>query len=242
MRISDFIDASNRTDSPDALLALMERAIGDIGFERYAYCALTSHERYKGADNRAPAVALNYPASWTDYYFEHGYQSRDPVIHYARGIAHPFLWRWLEQSVKLNGAQTTVMDQAREAGLLDGAAVPIHGPYGNVCLLTCASANRHPRAGLMLSNLAVLATQFHAAYGELSHPDTDCRIVPVLSERERACLQWAAHGKSSSEIGDILHISENTVNFHLKKAFRNLDASNRIAAVVNAIRYGLISL
>lgn len=244
MRISDFIDASNRIDSPDGLLHLMERAVGDIGFERYAYCALTGHDRYKGADNRAPAVALNYPTSWTDYYFEHGYQWWDPVLHYSRGIAHPFLWRWLEQSVKLNSAQATVMDEAREAGLLDGAAVPIHGPFGNVYLLTCASANRHARARLMLPTLAVLATQFHAAYSELcrTDADADCRFVPVLSERERTCLQLVARGKSSSDVGDTLHISENTVNFHLKKAFWKLKASNRIAAVVNAIRYGLISL
>lgn len=86
------------------------------------------------------------------------------------------------------------------------------------------------------------AAQFHATYGELCRTDADCRIVPMLSERERACLQWMAHGKSSSEVGFILHISENTVNFHLKKAFTKLDANNRIAAVVNAIRYGLISL
>ncbi len=242
MRLSDFIDASNRTDSPEGLLHLMERAVGDIGFERYAYCALTGHDRYKGADNRAPAVALNYPTDWTDYYFEHGYQSSDPVLHFAPAMAHPFLWRWLEQSVRLNRAQATVMDDAREAGLLDGAAVPIHGPYGNVCLLTCASANRNPRAGLMLPTLAVLATQFHAAYSALCRTEAESRIVPVLSERERTCLQLVARGKSSSDVGDILHISENTVNFHLKKAFWKLHASNRIAAVVNAIRYGLISL
>lgn len=242
MRISDFIDESNRTDSTEALLALMERAVGDFGFDRYAYCALTSHERYKVADNPAPAIALNYPTSWTDYYFEHKYQAVDPVVHYAPGLGQPFLWRWLEQTFKLDRAQATVMDQAREVGLLDGVAVPLHGPRGNVCLLTCAAANRHPRAGLMLSNVALLAAQFHAVYSELCHADADCRIVPVLSPRERACLQWIAKGKSSSEVGVILHISENTVNFHLKKAFRKLGASNRIAAVVNAIRYGLVSI
>ena len=241
MRLTDFIEASNRTDTTDALLTLMERAVGDIGFERYAYCALTGHERYKAVEDRAPAVALNYPASWTDYYFEHGYQSMDPVLHYARGIAHPFLWRWLEASVKLDEEQVLIMNQAREAGLLDGAAVPIHGPYGNVCLLTCASANRHPGAELVLSKLAMLATQFHAAYGELCGTNAGCRIVPMLTERERECLQWAAEGRNSSQVGDILHISENTVNFHFRKAVRKLSANNRTAAVVNAIRYGLIS-
>lgn len=241
MRISDFIDESNRTDSTQVLLALMERAVGDVGFDRYAFCALTRHERYKVADRPAPAVALNYPTSWTDFYFEHNYQAKDPVLLYAPGLERPFLWDWLEKASKLDRAQTTVMQQAREARLLDGVGIPLHGPQGNVCLLTCAAADGHPRPTSTLSGLAVLAAQFHAAYRELCRTEPDCRIVPVLSERERDCLQWIARGKSSWDVGVILHISENTVNFHMKKAFRKLDANNRIAAVVNAIRYGLIS-
>lgn len=242
MRLSDFIDESNRSDSPQVLLALMERAVGDIGFDRYAFCALTRHERYKVADSPAPAVALNYPASWTDYYFEHNYQSRDPVLLYAPELERPFLWDWLAKAVKLDGAQTIIMHEAREAGLLDGVAVPLHGSRGNLCVLTCAAAEGHSGPASTFSDLAILAAQFHAAYRELCRTEPECRIVPVLSERERACLQWTAHGKSSWEVGVILHISENTVNYHLKKAFEKLEANNRIAAVVNAIRYGLISL
>lgn len=242
MRISDFIEESNRTDSPEALFALMERAVGDIGFDRYAFCALTRHDRYKVADNPAPAVALNYPTSWTDYYFEHSYQERDPVLHYAPRLGGPFRWGLLDEAFQLNPSQTTVMQEAREAGLLGGVAVPLHGARGNLCLLTCAADDDRPRPASTLSSLTVLATQFHAAYSKLCSTDPDSRDIPVLTERERECLQLVAHGKSSSEIGHLLHISENTVNFHIKKAFRKLEANNRIAAVVNAIRFGLISL
>lgn len=52
-----------------------------------------------------------------------------------------------------------------------------------------------------------------------------------LSPREVDCLRWVAQGKTNWEIATILDISENTVRFHLKNAFRKLDASTRGAAV-----------
>jgi LuxR family transcriptional regulator, activator of conjugal transfer of Ti plasmids len=56
-----------------------------------------------------------------------------------------------------------------------------------------------------------------------------------LSEREKACLSWTALGKSSWEIGQILHISENTVIFHIENAMKKLRTSSR-----KAIQLGLI--
>jgi LuxR family quorum-sensing system transcriptional regulator CciR len=242
MRISDFIDESNKLDSPEVLLTLMERAVADLGFDRYAYCALTRHERYKLSDSPAPAVALNYPTSWTDYYFEHDYQDKDPVLLHASEFEGPFLWDSLDAAYALEPDQNAVMQEAREAGLLDGVGIPLHGARGNFCLLTCAAGERHPEPTSAFSSLGVLAAQFHAVYSALCRSEPDRRSVPVLSERERACLQWIARGKTSWDVGEILNISENTVNFHIKKAFAKLNANNRIAAVVNAIRYGLISL
>jgi LuxR family transcriptional regulator, activator of conjugal transfer of Ti plasmids len=61
-----------------------------------------------------------------------------------------------------------------------------------------------------------------------------------LSSREKSCLSWTAHGKSSWEIGRILSISENTVVFHIKNAMRKLGTSSRTVAAVKAIQLGLI--
>ncbi|RBL85060.1 helix-turn-helix transcriptional regulator [Streptomyces cavourensis] len=61
-----------------------------------------------------------------------------------------------------------------------------------------------------------------------------------LSPRESACLHWAAVGKTSWETGRILDISESTVNFHLRNACRKLQVRGRRAAVVAAIRRGLL--
>jgi LuxR family quorum-sensing system transcriptional regulator CciR len=63
-----------------------------------------------------------------------------------------------------------------------------------------------------------------------------------LSGREADCLRWTAEGKSSWDIGMILNISENTVNFHIKNAMRKFGTTSRTVAVVSAIRLNLIEL
>ena len=65
-------------------------------------------------------------------------------------------------------------------------------------------------------------------------------MTPTLSSRERACLDWAAQGKSSWDIGVILAISENTVNFHIKNAMRKLQTTSRTVAAIKAMQLGLI--
>lgn len=241
MRLSDFIDESNRADSVHAVRSLMERAAGDFGFDKYAYCALTSHDRYEAGDNPPPAVAHNFPPSWIDYYFDHGYQRKDPVVLLAPEIEGPFLWSRLGEKCRLNREQKILMEQARESGLNDGVGVPLHGPRGDVCLVTFAAGNGHSDPGAELGKLDVLAAQFHAAYSAIGRSASDRSPATALTVRERDCLQWIARGKCSWAIGAILNISVNTVNFHIKNAQRKLDSSTRTLAVVKAIRYGLIN-
>ena len=62
-----------------------------------------------------------------------------------------------------------------------------------------------------------------------------------LTEREKEILVLVSKGCSSTEIGDILHLSPNTVKNHLKNLFESLGAADRAEAVAIGIRRGLIS-
>lgn len=65
--------------------------------------------------------------------------------------------------------------------------------------------------------------------------------APVrLSPRESASLHWSAIGKTSWETARILGVSESTVNFHLRNACARLGVRGRRAAVVAALRRGLL--
>ena len=67
------------------------------------------------------------------------------------------------------------------------------------------------------------------------------RGSPVLTNREKEVLKWLKEGKRSWDISRILHISRNTVNFHIKNLLEKLNVVNRTQAVSEAMRQGIIS-
>lgn len=67
----------------------------------------------------------------------------------------------------------------------------------------------------------------HAKWKELD----SMRSAPALTPREREILSWAAEGKTNWEISLILHVSLNTIKFHMKNIFWKLQVENRWAAV-----------
>jgi DNA-binding NarL/FixJ family response regulator len=62
----------------------------------------------------------------------------------------------------------------------------------------------------------------------------------ALSEREVECLTWAARGKSSAEIAQIIETSKRNVDFHIETACRKLDVTTRVQAAIKAVSGRLI--
>ena len=63
-----------------------------------------------------------------------------------------------------------------------------------------------------------------------------------LSGRERKVVELSATGMTASEIAQILAISQRTVHAHLQNASDKLRALNKTHTVVEALRYGQISI
>ncbi len=61
-----------------------------------------------------------------------------------------------------------------------------------------------------------------------------------LTTREIEVLRWIAHGKSDWQIGQILNISDKTVNFHVENMKRKCGVATRIQVVVKAVHEGKI--
>ena len=64
----------------------------------------------------------------------------------------------------------------------------------------------------------------------------------IISKREEEVLQLIADGFSTVEVGAKLYISVKTVKNHLASIYQKLDAADRTAAVVRAVRMGIIRL
>lgn len=64
----------------------------------------------------------------------------------------------------------------------------------------------------------------------------------ALSPRQLRCLQLAASGLSSPEIGARLGISPRTVNQHISEACERLGVRTRIQAVARAVHLRLFEI
>jgi DNA-binding NarL/FixJ family response regulator len=62
----------------------------------------------------------------------------------------------------------------------------------------------------------------------------------ALSDRELEVLQELTHGKSTREVAEHIHVSEETVKTYLKQIFRKLGVRDRTEAVAEAFRRGLV--
>ena len=62
----------------------------------------------------------------------------------------------------------------------------------------------------------------------------------ALGDREVECLTWAARGKTSTEIAQLIGTSKRNVDFHIETACRKLDVATRVQAAVKAVSGRLI--
>ncbi|MBX9258459.1 response regulator transcription factor [Desmonostoc muscorum CCALA 125] len=63
-----------------------------------------------------------------------------------------------------------------------------------------------------------------------------------LSKRELEVIRLMATGKTNQEIGAVLQISEGTVKYHVNNILSKLGVSDRIQAVITALKRGIVSL
>ncbi len=63
---------------------------------------------------------------------------------------------------------------------------------------------------------------------------------PRLTARETELLQFVAEGMSNREIAETMHISKNTVKYHMKNILQKMNLQNRAEAAAFAVRKGLV--
>ncbi len=66
---------------------------------------------------------------------------------------------------------------------------------------------------------------------KIDREEIDNRAANPLTDREFEILMLAVSGKNNSEIAEELHVSVNTIKFHLKKIYEKLGVNSRKAAL-----------
>jgi DNA-binding NarL/FixJ family response regulator len=95
-----------------------------------------------------------------------------------------------------------------------------------------------PRGEAAISPL--LASKVLREFARLDQPAPVPGAVEGLSPRETEVLALVTEGLINREIGERLHIAENTVKNHLRNILDKLHLNNRAQAAAFAVRHGLV--
>ena len=206
----------------------MDEAATALGLSCFAYLSLPQRRSAEAH------LISNYPPAWTTQYLKSHYERFDPVIIRALGHPEPFEWGLEIGSMTRSKAERELFDEAAKFGIRHGFTVPIHDYHGPVAAVTFAANDRLPQFARSINEhgrvLQLMAMYFHAHARRRVESQRMINTV-LLSPRELECLEWAAQGKSTWEIGRILGISRHTAATHLDNVKTKLGVRTIIQAV-----------
>ncbi|NJO62379.1 MAG: hypothetical protein HC836_30390 [Richelia sp. RM2_1_2] len=241
--LKKFINDTNLEKMPINIINILQRHTMNYGCEFLAF-GPTSAEAVKvmyDVDPDLPYIT-NYPEKWIAKYKEKNYMDLDPVLKYAKIVNHAFSWKEVRSKTSTTHKIDLFWADAEAHGLVCGISIPLHGPNSLSFIMSVASSMPIScSACTNLDELQIVAYQFYLSYTTINVTDELYKLELIITKREKEILAWSAQGKSAWDISIILGISENTVNFHLKNIIKKLDVTNKVAAVVKAIRLGFIS-
>mgnify|MGYP000843741273 FL=1 len=228
----DLIGAvSGDSQSEREVFDCIQRASRALGFQHVSYGFQAPLPL-----SRPKFTWLNsYPGDWQKYYMDAGYPAVDPRIIRARRSSEPFVW---DEALFADVPELWADMQAW--GMQHGwTQSTLHEPGGIGMLSLCRSTPiTEQDLQAHLQHMQWLALLAHKAFSKLIRAKIASN-APSLTERELEVLRWTADGKSAQDIAEILLLSKNTVDFHIRNSINKLDVPNKTAAVVRAVLLGL---
>ena len=235
-----FVSVLERATSMGDLSETARTFSREMGFQHFLYAVRIP----KPPGPAVHFVVSGYPASWRTIYDVREYVRIDPIVQHTFGSAMPIVWDEVPRDDKTT---QQFFAEAAEHGLGHGVSAPVYSRRGEVGLFSLSrgeeiAAELEYRIRLK-QDLQWFATAFNEA--ALRIPVVDQR-VPIgqqrLTARERECLTWAAEGKRSAEIAEIMAITERTVLAHIETAGQKLGVSGRHNIVARAVSLGELEL
>lgn len=243
MELTTYVAHTHKVGDDTALWETLKSFLLPYGFDSLIFCLMSDHPSI--GEKAKHGIISGYPADWMKHYTASNYEPIDPIR--KESLLNPqniFTWEGVNSVRPYNNKEHSIINQARDAGLKSGVAVSLcNARREHIAIGFASSAGGVEFTPTLLSVLKLAAIQFYDVYQDLHRKtDTVHNEPPHLSEREREVLQWAAVGKSNTDIGTILNISDSTVAYFLQRCFAKLDANSKTLAVVKALRLGLIVL
>jgi len=246
MKINDFIEKSSQPQDIDTLYKSLESVLAhECGYDRVIFSLMSDH-----ASLKLPAghgIMRNYPDDWMRHYIAKGYEHIDPVRRFGFRSVGPFVWDSLPLVMNITEEQKTCMNESKEAGFYNGAAVCLRGAMGEIGGIGVAMSSQKKldsplEAKRKLSMLNIISHQFYSAFCHVHNQNVQsANQEVVLTKREVQVVGQMALGKKDMAIAHELNITNHAVHFHTRNILKKFQASNRIAAVIKAVNSGIVA-
>lgn len=238
----EFIEASKKVKSLEALSAAFQKSYRPLGFDHYACISCVEF----GSMPEGAVFIADYPSDWSNHYLEEHFGRADRILQVSLKEHMPFNWdssgvlfdasAGTDNDIKGEKAESTPEGE----GMLFGITVPIHIVGAFPGAVNVVGSKRQVDAAAEHS-IHLMSVYLHDAALRLAKKEKRVmRPLIKLTKRERECLQWVAVGKTDWEIASILSIAERTVHNHIEGAKAKLEVNSRVQAVVKAFLSNLI--
>jgi len=239
MRQQDYLDISDSPDR-DTFEKRLVNFVQNLDFE-LASAALAVDR--PGADTQFVAIG-NTPDAFIEASRDVSHSLRDPVLQRLKRMHHPFVY---DQALYVADGAADLWEEQAPFGYRTGISMALHLAEGKHFLLGVDRSKPLPAQDAELTrlfaDLQLLAVYAQETALRVLLPDVQVasgKPLPKLTPREREVLAWTREGKSAWAVGQILSLSEHTVNYHLRNVMRKLDVSSKHLAILRALSLGLI--
>lgn len=209
-----------------------------LGFDMVAAVTVVEH----GMAGTDFICVDNTPKSYSDSFRNASLSKRDPVMRHCRKESVPIIW---DQETYTGQGLGELWEEQAQFGYSTGIAMALHLPEGKHFVLGVDRDQPLPRhAGELqrvVADLQLFAVHAQEAAIRLLLPEPLRPEHPALTPRELEALHWTMEGKTAWEVGAILGISERTAVLHVNNAMHKLGCVNKHAAVLKALRLGLLN-
>lgn len=201
----------------------------------FSYAALMDAPSPESFMLKPLMIETNFPAAFINQ-FDRARFMQLPVFTSEKSVsALPQHWNISDRDCEFSD---DLKELKRSFGMNLGVVFPVRAVDGHR-LRFIFTGSRSPLGQTELNELTMVMLHTLDAYNLIRSSKTSEH--PALSAREREVVRWTSQGKTSIEIGQILSLSDHTVNAYMTSAIKKLDCVNRTQLVAKAIRYKLIS-
>jgi DNA-binding CsgD family transcriptional regulator len=223
------------------VLDAVRTAVKNIGIERASYHLTAPFGSQVGPNMHF--VQFGFPEEWVGLYLMPEFRKNDPIPDFVMRHGVPITWKAAVKLIEVTPERQAFAKMASDCGVLgadvDGLSIPLYGPYGRHAY-SCFSFGRNFTAKDDAAIFRLLAISQFAHNRIVQLLQGKFTLESPLSERERDVLYWLARQKSVTDIATITKLSRATVDTYVRRIYSKLGVHDRVAAVMVALRHGLI--